>query len=168
MNKVLESLTREQLLDLVEVMSKNLLTLDGYWFLSIENRYGQSVAVEIDREAWEQFGVSEARRIKKFLKISDGTLEDLARALHFTSIAPVSAVSVETIGDRVVLNIRNCRPQTARLKSGRGLFPCKPVGLAHLSAFAKVINPKFKVRCLLCPPDEHPEDLWCSWEFYLE
>jgi len=155
-------------LDLVEVMSKNLLTLDGYWFLSIENRYGQSVAVEIDREAWEQFGVSEARRIKKFLKISDGTLEDLARALHFTSIAPVSAVSVETRGDRVVLNIRNCRPQTARLRSGRGLFPCKPVGLAHLSAFAKVINPRFKVRCLLCPPDEHPDDLWCSWEFRLE
>jgi hypothetical protein len=149
-------------------MSKNLLTLDGYWFLSIENRYGQSVAVEIDREAWEQFGVSEARRIKKFLKISDGTLEDLARALHFTSIAPVSAVSVETRGDRVVLNIRNCRPQTARLRSGRGLFPCKPVGLAHLSAFAKVINPRFKVRCLLCPPDEHPDDLWCSWEFRLE
>ncbi|MCQ5361981.1 MAG: DUF6125 family protein [Candidatus Methanomethylicia archaeon] len=155
-------------MDLVEVMSKNLLTLDGYWFLSIENRYGQSVAVEIDREAWEQFGVSEARRIKKFLKISDGTLEDLARALHFTSIAPVSAVSVETRGDRVVLNIRNCRPQTARLRSGRGLFPCKPVGLAHLSAFAKVINPRFKVRCLLCPPDEHPDDLWCSWEFRLE
>ncbi|NHV60405.1 MAG: hypothetical protein HA492_03200 [Candidatus Verstraetearchaeota archaeon] len=168
MNKVLDSLTREELLDLVEVMSKNLLTLDGYWFLSIENRYGQSVAVEIDREAWEQFGVSEARRIKKFLKISDGTLEDLARALHFTSIAPVSAVSVETRGDRVVLNIRNCRPQTARLRSGRGLFPCKPVGLAHLSAFAKVINPRFKVRCLLCPPDEHPDDLWCSWEFRLE
>jgi hypothetical protein len=168
MNKVLDSLTREELLDLVEVMSKNLLTLDGYWFLSIENRYGQSVAVEIDREAWEQFGVSEARRIKKFLKISDGTLEDLARALHFTSIAPVSAVLVETRGDRVVLNIRNCRPQTARLRSGRGLFPCKPVGLAHLSAFAKVINPRFKVRCLLCPPDEHPDDLWCSWEFRLE
>jgi hypothetical protein len=168
MNKVLDSLTREELLDLVEVMSKNLLTLDGYWFLSIENRYGQSVAVEIDREAWEQFGVSEARRIKKFLKISDGTLEDLARALHFTSIAPVSAISVETRGDRVVLNIRNCRPQTARLRSGRGLFPCKPVGLAHLSAFAKVINPRFKVRCLLCPPDEHPDDLWCSWEFRLE
>ncbi|MCX8182087.1 MAG: DUF6125 family protein [Candidatus Methanomethyliaceae archaeon] len=168
MNKVLNSLTREELLELVEVMSKNLLTLDGYWFLSVENRYGQSIAVEIDREAWEQFGTSEARRIKKFLKISEGTLEELAKALHFTSIAPVSAVCVENKGNSVVLSIKNCRPQTARMKSGRGLFPCKPVGLAHLSAFAKVINPKFRVKCLICPPDERPKDLWCSWEFYLE
>lgn len=168
MNKVLESLTREELLELIEVMSKNLLTLDGYWFLSIEKRYGQSVAVDIDREAWEQFGTSEARRIKNFLKISEGTLEDLARALNFTSIAPVSAISVETKGDRVVLSIKNCRPQTARIKSGKGVFPCKPVGLAHLSAFAKVINPRFRVRCLICPPDAHPDNLWCSWEFYLE
>ncbi len=167
MSDFLNSLTREELLELVEIMSKNLLTLDGYWFLSIEDRYGQSVAVDIDKGAWERFGTSEARRIKKFLRIGEGTLEELAKALHFTSIAPVSAISVEIKGDRVLLSIKNCRPQTARIKSGRGIFPCKNVGLAHLSAFAKTINPRFRVRCLICPPDEHPDDLWCSWEFCL-
>lgn len=168
MNKIIDSLTKEELWELVEIMSKNLLTLDGYWFLSIEDRYGQSVAVEIDREAWEKFGISEARRIKKFLKITEGTPEELAKALHFTSIAPISAISVEKKEDMVILNIKNCRPQTARQKSGRGLFPCKPVGLAHLSAFARTINPRFRVKCIICPPDEHPPDLWCSWGFYLE
>ncbi|MGQ9759552.1 MAG: DUF6125 family protein [Candidatus Methanomethylicaceae archaeon] len=149
-------------------MSKNLLTLDGYWFLSIEERYGQDVAIEIDKKAWEGFGASEARRIKKFLNITEGTLEELAKALHFISLAPASATSVERRNNRVILNIKACRPQTARLKSGRGIFPCKPVGIVHLSAFARTINPKFQVRCLVCPPDEHPPDLWCSWEFYSE
>jgi hypothetical protein len=32
-------------------------------------------------------------------------------------------------------------------------------------AAATVINPAAKVKCLVCPPDEHPEDVWCEWEF---
>lgn len=168
MGNILESLKKEELQELVEIISKNLLTLDGYWFLSIEDRYGLDVAIEIDKEAWERFGTSEARRIKKFLKITEGTSEELAKALHLISFAPASAISVERRGGSVILSIKDCRPQTARLRSGRGIFPCKPVGIAHLSAFAKTINPKFKLKCLVCPPDEHPPDLWCSWEFYLE
>ena len=32
---------------------------------------------------------------------------------------------------------------------------------------AKTLNPEVEVNCLVCPPDEHPKDLWCRWEFKL-
>ncbi|MCX8170252.1 MAG: DUF6125 family protein [Candidatus Methanomethyliaceae archaeon] len=159
--------TKEEM-KLLEIFSKNILTLDGYWFLSIEDRFGLEKAIEIDREVWEKFGVSEARRIKNFLKIDEGNLNDLAKALEFLSYAIVSDPLIEKKHNSVVLSIRKCRPQSARIRSGRGIFPCKEVGLAHLSSFAKTINPKFKVRCITCPPDELPSGIWCSWEFYLE
>jgi len=168
MSKFLKSLSKDELLKCIEMLSKNLLTLDGYWFLGIEDRYGQDVAIEIDKEAWERYAVSEARRVKAFLSITEGTLEEMERAVQLVSIAPSSAYEVARGQKGVVLIVRNCRPQTARLKSGRGEFPCKPVGLAHLSAFAKEINPNFKTRCIRCPPDGHAKDAWCSWEFYLE
>jgi hypothetical protein len=30
-----------------------------------------------------------------------------------------------------------------------------------------VIDPRIATRCLACPPDPHPEEFWCAWEFYL-
>jgi hypothetical protein len=168
LSKFLESLSKQELLKCIDILSKNLLTLDGYWFLGVEDRYGQEVAIKIDKEAWERYAVSEARRVKSCLNITEGTLDDMEKAVQLVSIAPVSAYEVVRRQKSVVLTVRNCRPQTARIRSGRGEFPCKPVGLAHLSAFASEINQKFKARCIHCPPDEHAKDAWCSWEFYLE
>lgn len=168
LSKFLESLSKQELLKCIDILSKNLLTLDGYWFLGVEDRYGQEVAIKIDKEAWERYAVSEARRVKSFLNITEGTLDDMEKAVQLVSIAPVSAYEVVRRQKSVVLTVRNCRPQTARIRSGRGEFPCKPVGLAHLSAFAREINRKLKARCIHCPPDERTKDAWCSWEFYLE
>lgn len=164
----MKGLTKEDLMKLLEIFSKNILTLDGYWFLSIEDRFGLEKAIEIDKEVWGKFGISEARRIKNFLKIDEGDLNDLAKALEFLSYAIVSNPLIEKKHNSVILSIRNCRPQSARIRSGRGIFPCKEVGLAYLSSFAKTLNPKFKVKCIICPSNGLPSEIWCSWEFYLE
>lgn len=168
MGNYLDSLSREDLLRYVQLLSKNFLTLDGYWFLGVEDRYGLEKAIELDCEAWGRYGVSEARRVKSFLGIKEGGLADLERALQLISFAPASNFHVETKGGAVTLSVGSCRPQTARLESGRGEFPCKTVGIAHLTAFAKEINPRFKMTCVYCPPDKRPPGTWCRWEFRLE
>lgn len=168
MGGYLDSLSREDLLKYIQVLSKNFLTLDGYWFLGVEDRYGQGKAIELDEEAWGRYGVSEARRIKSFLGIKEGGLGELERALQLISFAPASGFQVEAKGGVVTLTVGSCRPQTARLEGGRGEFPCKPVGIAHLTAFAKEINPRFSMSCVYCPPDRRPANAWCSWEFRLE
>ncbi len=168
MTGYLDSLDREDLLRYVQLLSKNVLTLDGYWFLGVEDRYGLDKAVELDTEAWARYGVSEARRIKSFLGIREGGPAELEKALQLICFAPAQSVQVEAEGRSVAMTVRSCRPQLARLKSGRGEFPCKPVGVAHLSAFAKEINPRFRMTCINCPPDRHSADVWCRWEFRLD
>jgi hypothetical protein len=27
------------------------------------------------------------------------------------------------------------------------------------------MDPRIETRCICCPPDRHPEDVWCAWEF---
>jgi hypothetical protein len=31
--------------------------------------------------------------------------------------------------------------------------------------FARAVDPRIQTRCIVCPPDDHPDDVWCAWEF---
>ena len=53
-------------------------------------------------------------------------------------------------------------PQGAQGPPGK---PTPSSNIAITEAAARAINPGCAVRCLVCPPDEHPRDLWCEWEF---
>ena len=81
--EALESLSRDQLLELIAIYSKNWLAMDGVWFQSVERKYGMDEAMYHDVEAWRRFTVTEARRIKKFLGLPERPgLEGLAQALQ--------------------------------------------------------------------------------------
>ena len=54
------------------------------------------------------------------------------------------------------------------MENGLDEFECKPVRFGFLKSFAKEFNPNIEVICNVCPPDKHPEDLWCEWEFSLK
>ena len=65
-NEALDDLSKEELIRLIGLYSKNWLALDGVWFQSIEQKLGMDEAMLHDARAWERFTVIEARRIKKF------------------------------------------------------------------------------------------------------
>lgn len=65
-NKYLAELSKEQLLELIELYAKNWLAHDGVWFQSIERKFGMAEAMYHDEEAWKRFTVIEAKRIKEF------------------------------------------------------------------------------------------------------
>ena len=76
----LDALTREELIELLEITAKDLIALDGTWFQSLEREQGMDAAMEHDRTAWRRFVPSEARRLKKLLGLSDSCgLEDSPR-----------------------------------------------------------------------------------------
>jgi len=60
-----------------------------------------------------------------------------------------------------------CRVQSARKRRGLPDFPCKQVGIQEYSLFAKKIDPRIETKCIACPPDAHPDNYWCAWEFTL-
>ena len=69
---------------------------------------------------------------------------------------------------RFRIKTTNCYQQVRRLEDGMGEIGCKPAGMVISEAAAEVINPAFNVKCLVCPPDEHPDNVWCEWEFELK
>ena len=51
-NEALEALSKEELIRLIGLYSKNWLALDGVWFQSVEQKFGMDEAMLHDARAW--------------------------------------------------------------------------------------------------------------------
>jgi hypothetical protein len=162
-----DHLSREQLENLVADFAKRWLAHDGLWFQQVEQYYGMEEAIKLDAGAWEKFTVLEAKRIMGLLKIEPGGgLPALKRALALRLYAFVNKQEIEQPDENtLIFRMVDCRVQSARKRKQMDEFPCKAVGLVEYSGFARTIDPRIKTRCLHCPPDSHPEDSFCAWEF---
>lgn len=165
----LSDLTREELMSFISDLAKNWLAHDGLWFQEIEKEFGLETAMRLDRETWRKFTVIEAQRIMQRLEMNPGGgIPALVQALGFRLYAFINEQEVTDITETsCVFRMRRCRVQDARKRKGLSDFPCKDIGIVEYSEFAKTIDARLVTECLVCPPDEHPEDTWCAWRFTL-
>jgi hypothetical protein len=167
--KMLEEISTSRLLDYLFLQVRNLWRVDGLYFLGIEKKFGTEAATEIDAGVWEAMAAIEARSLQKMFHVDENPsvpkMMDLLRKSSWALDQPFKTVEVSN--RRAVLGVDRCRTQETRLNKGLGEFPCKKVRFGYLRSFARTLNPKVEVNCLVCPPDEHPKDSWCKWEFTL-
>ena len=166
---VFDELSRGELIELMTNFAKNWLAHDGLWFQAVERRRGLDEAIAADTEAWERFSPLEAARIKRLLGLPDRPgLDGLEQALEYRLYAVLNRQSAVRDGDRLQFFMNECRVQSARKRRGLPDFPCRPVGLVEYSKFAEAIDPRIRTRCIACPPDAHPDEYYCGWEFWIE
>jgi len=167
--KTIKDLDSQELQDLLIDAAKNWLAHDGLWFRAVEEKFGMETALELDKRAWEKFTVIEAKRIMKRLDLSpEGGIPALIQALKFRLYAFINVQEVlEANENRCVFRMNRCRVQESRKRQGLPDFPCKSIGIVEYSGFAKIIDPRIQTRCLVCPPDPHPPNVWCAWEFFI-
>jgi hypothetical protein len=166
----LEKLTREEIIGLLEDAAKNWLAHDGLWFQAVEKKFGITAAIEADAMAWSYFTVVEAQRImeRHHIPPNDG-IPALIKALQLRLYAYINVQEIAEISEtRCVFRMKKCRVQAARARKNLPDFPCKSVGILEYSNFAKTIDPRIQTRCIACPPDPHPSDYWCAWEFTIQ
>ena len=167
--ELLNQLSREELIRIIVDDAKNWLAHDGLWFQAVESRYGIDVAIEADTEAWRSFTVIEAKRIMERLGVlPGGGMAALVQCLKHRFYARLNLQDeVELSERRVVFRMLECRVQSARKRRGLPDFPCKSVGEVEYAEFARTVDPRIQTRCIACPPDNHPPQYWCAWEFTL-
>jgi len=170
MHDRLRDMSREEISAWLADAAKLWLAHDGLWFQSIEKKRDMAEAMEHDANAWARFSPIEARRIMKRLGIEPGGgIPALVRCLEHRLYALLNEQEIVEQGDtHCVFQMSDCRVQSARARRGLGDFPCKEVGVVEYETFARTVDPRLKVRCLGCPPDDHPVEWYCRWEFRLE
>ncbi len=139
--------------------------VDALWFLAVEDRFGLDAAVELNENVWEEMGRRAAREIKKRFKIEEKGLKGFVKAIRYFPWTVIIGYEIEESDDRIRIKVPSCPPQVARIKSGRAEFPCKEMHFREFRAFASEIDERIQVKCIFAPPDEHPEDCFCMWEF---
>jgi len=165
--RMLAKLPKEKLVDLLLLQMRNLWAVDGLYFLGIEEKFGTESATSIDARVWDVMGKLEARRLRERLGVSGKDIPGLMRALSLTSWSlDLENKAIHIDGKHAIFRNKKCRVQLTRREKGLPEFPCKQVRLGYLRSFVRELNPKMDVRCVMCPPDDHPDDVWCEWEFY--
>ncbi len=166
--ETLSQFSKDQLIELIEIYSKNWLAMDGVWFQSIERKLGMDEAMYHDGEAWKRFTVIEAKRIKEFLKLPDNSgIEGLEKALKLRFYANINEDKIEIEGNTLTYTSVNCRVQRARERKGMPFHPCKSVGIIEYTEFAKTIDSRFTCECVSCYPDITDDSCCCKWRFTL-
>ena len=167
--KIIENIPKEKLADFVFMHLRDMWAVDGLYYLGIEELQGTKAATEIDRKVWEVMGKIEARKIKKLFDINGTDIESTLKALSYSGWAlDLEDKEIIVEKDRGIVRNTKCRVQNTRLSKGLSEFGCKPVRWGFLKSFAKEFNPDIEVKCNVCPPDEHPNDLWCEWIFKIK
>ncbi len=167
--KALKSLSRDELLELMEAVGVNWLANDGVWFQAVERTHGMDTAKRCNDTCWTRFSPYEAFRIKKLLGLPESPgLEGLKAALGYRLYARINKQTIEDVDDKsFIFRMVDCRVQAARKRKGLPDYPCKSAGLVEYPFFARAIDPRIQTECVGCPPDAHPEEWWCAWKFTL-
>jgi hypothetical protein len=165
----LARLSKETLIELVKMYSRNWLTCDGLWFSGVEEHYGTDAALEIDIGMWKVQSKVEARRLKEILAIPEGGgIDAVLRAIVLMSWSPgFGGYEIARTETKAILTCRHCPPQEARIRRGVGVFACRPTFENGFRNVAHIIDPRVRVECKICPPGPRPPGIWCQWEFRL-
>jgi len=169
--EALSNLSEEELNDLSMEMCKNWVACDGFWFQNIEHNFDTEMLTtkRINDSNWVRFSQIEAKTIvRRFNLPENGGLDVLKEALKYRQYGRICKFTIEEFPGKLIYKISDCRVQTARKRRGLPDYNCKSSGVSEYTWFAAGIDPRIKVRCLACPPEAHPEEWWCGWEFTLE
>ncbi len=151
-------------------LAVNWLANDGVWFQAVEFEHGMNDAKRCNDSCWAHFSPFEAWSIKRILGLSENPgLNGLKKALEYRLYNFVNKQSFSDENkDSFIFRMNECRVQVARKRKGLDDYPCKSGGLVEYTTFAEAIDSRIKTRVIACPPDPHPDDYYCAWQFYIE
>jgi len=161
-------LDNDKLAELLQAISINWLANDGIWFQSVEFKRNMLDAKRCNDSCWSNFSPIEAHFIKRFFNLNDNCgLKGLELALSYRLYSFINKQTIRWSDNSLILEMNDCRVQSARKRKNLEEYPCKSAGWVEFSRFAETIDSSIKTEIIVCPPDEHPDNYFCAWRFYI-
>ena len=153
--------------ELREVAARTYYTIDGLWFLAVEEKYGFDVAFELNQVVWQKAGPIIGKRILKNLDTKGkSSLQVLMEMLFADPLIFVHKPGVVELTDtKAVFRCIDCPIQAARIRDGKGVYDGIPGCFLLFQAYAELVDPRITARCNACAPNPDAPEYWCEWIF---
>ncbi|MDD5095197.1 MAG: DUF6125 family protein [Dehalococcoidia bacterium] len=166
-----DKLTRETLLKLLKMYSEYIRRVDGYWYVTVMNRWGNEAALECDLDVWEKAQVWEIKSTTSLLNIHGDDVLTMMKAMQSSPWMWLYDYDVDIKSrDHAILTFRTC-PILASIEkegTGREELLCHGLEPKVFRVIADYFNPKIEVIPLKLPPRKASDEIACRWEMKLD
>ncbi len=165
-----ENFSKETLMKLLEIYGKYLLRIDGFWYLTVMEKWGNDKAFDCDVKVWEILQPWEVKVISDLLNIWG---KSVATVMKYFQIWPWLWVMNFDIDlksqNHGVVTITHCPTLKSLEKEGTGRerLICQEMDPKMMGIVAHHFNPDIEVKGLKVPPRTDYSDCCCQWEFKL-
>jgi hypothetical protein len=153
--------------DLREIAARTYYTIDGLWFLAVEEKYGFDAAFELNQVVWQKAGPIIGKRLLKNLDTKNKSpLQILMEMLFADPLIHVHKPKVIELTDtKVVFRFIECPIQVARIRDGKGVYDGIPGCTLLLQAYAELVDQRITTRCNACAQNPDSPEYWCEWVY---
>jgi hypothetical protein len=160
----------DTLAELLTLYCKLYMALDGFWYLTLQERINNEEALACDISTWERVSKYEMAKITKQLNIQGNDVTALMKAIQITPWLRQTQFEIEVKNhNKAMLTVTHCPTLDALEREGKGRENeiCNVVDRKLFKDYASFFNASIEVKCLKLPPRKSKDEICCQWEFNL-
>ena len=166
-----DKFSKETLLKLLKTYNEYMLRVDGHWYLTVMNKWGNDEAFDCDVKVWEKAQMFELKTITELLNIQGDDVATMMKAIQASPWMWIYDYHIDLkSNDHAVVTYFTCPTLISLEKEGTGRekLICQEMEPKLMRMIADYFNPDIQVIPLKVPPRTEYDDCCCQWEFKLE